>query len=389
MRCCARPALAAADAECLAGLLAGPLDWACVLRLARRHRLVPLVARHLLAPAHSGAVPATAAHSLGGEARDQAMRALALAGELLALVDAAAAAGVRLLAYKGPALAQQAYGDVTLRRCSDLDLVTPAADVDGALALLAARGYAPGYAFTPRQDSLFRRVDGDFPLTHPRTGTLVELHCRVSSERFGVSLPTDALWARRAHVTIAGRAVPTLGLEDLLLALALHGAKHRWARLEWVASLAALLRGLPEGVGDGILAALVARADSLGARRAVLLALALAADLLGAPVGEAVRQAATADRGLAPLAAAVTARMLAGAEDDEDDEDDADTDDTAARLLFNLRAKERLSDRLRYAARWAFVPTPEDWSWARLPDEIFGVYRVLRPIRLTIRVMGR
>jgi hypothetical protein len=53
-----------------------------------------------------------------------------------------------------------------------------------------------------------------------------------------------------------------------------------------------------------------------------------------------------------------------------------------ANLRFNLRARDRAADRARYVARWLFAPTPEDWRWSDLPDALFPLYHVLRPVRL-------
>jgi len=44
---CARIRMAPADAVWLRALLLAPLDWASLLRLASRHRLLPLLYRHL------------------------------------------------------------------------------------------------------------------------------------------------------------------------------------------------------------------------------------------------------------------------------------------------------------------------------------------------------
>jgi hypothetical protein len=67
------------------------------------------------------------------------------------------------------------------------------------------------------------------------------------------------------------------------------------------------------------------------------------------------------------------------------DEEAEDGDETAANLAFNLRARDSAMDRARFAARWLFAPSPEDWRWARLPDALFPLYRVLRPVRLLLR----
>jgi hypothetical protein len=343
-------------------------DWDGFLLLAARNRLLPLAHRLLGGRAE---VPDEVRATLRAAYARNGRETLALSGQLRTLADALEADGVRALAYKGPALGVRAYGHLALRTCSDLDLLVTPGDVDAAARVLKAGGYRAAYRFTPAQDALFRRVDGDYPFVHGETGGLVELHCRVSSARFCAELPAAALIARARPVPIGGGEVLAPADDDLFLALCLHGAKHRWARLEWLAAAAALaLRG---GVG---LDRAVDRANGIGARRTVLLALLLARDALGMPLAESIDRAIAADPALAGLAAEARALWFHA---------DAGEHGTAANLRFNFRLRDGAADRARYAARWLFTPTPEDWAWLPLPDALAPLHRLLRPLRLAAR----
>jgi hypothetical protein len=259
-----------------------------------------------------------------------------------------------------------------MRSFVDLDLLVRPDDVPAAIGVLYVEGYLPAVDFSPAQERCFRRVDGDYPLVHRRTRLLVELHARVSSVRFCMPIATDALLRRSATVPLGGGEVRTLGDEDLLVVLCVHGAKHRWKRLEWLAALAELLRADRGDVG-----AALALASGVRARRTLLLGLSLARRLLDAPLpAEAAREIET-DAGLAALAAEAERRMF----DDRAEKGE----ETQANLRFNLRARDGAADRARFAARWLFSPSPEDWRWARLPDALFPLYRVLRPVRLLLR----
>lgn len=365
---CARLSLSADEAARVRRLAAGAVEWERLFELARRHRLIPFLHRHL----RDAPLPSSAAARLRALHREGVHRGLVMAAELRRLVDALAAAGIEALAYKGPALAMRAYGELAMRAFVDLDLLVRPDDVPRAIEALSAAGYATALALSRAQERCFRRVDGDYPLVHRETGVLVELHARVSSERFCMPIATDALLRRSIAVPLGGGEVRTLGDDDLLVVLAAHGAKHRWKRLEWVAALAELLRA-----GRGEVDAALARAAELRARRTLLLGLSLARRLLDAPLPPAAAAEIDADAGLAALAAQAEARIFADpAEEGEE---------TAANLLFNLRARDSAADRARYAVRWLFAPSPEDWRWVHLPDALFPLYRVLRPVRLLLR----
>ena len=343
------------------------VDWARLMAMATRHRMIPLLHRHL----SDAEIPPEAAAELAALNRAEAHRALELAAELRRLMAALEAAGVEALAYKGPALAVQAYGDLAARSFVDLDLLVRPDDVPRALEALDAQGYARARALTPARERAFRRVDGDYPLVHRARGWLVELHARVSTLRFAMPIETDALLRRPASVRVGGGEVRTLGGDDLLLVLCVHGAKHRWKRLEWVAAVAALLRA-----GGGDVAPVLAMASAVHARRTVLLGLSLAHRLLQAPLADEALRAIEGDAGLAELAVEAEAVLFG---------DEIEGDDTTARMRFNLRARDGVMDRARSAGRWLFAPSPEDWGWVALPDALFPLYRVLRPVRLLLR----
>jgi hypothetical protein len=370
LRACARASFHAdGAAPAMAESVAQGVDWEAFLALAERNRLLPLAHRAL---AERADVPETVRSHLRSAYAVNARHALQLAAELRRLMDALAAAGVRALAYKGPALAVRAYGHLALRTYSDLDLLVAPDDEPAAAAVLRAHGYVSAYAFTPAQDAAFRRVDGDYPYHHPQTGGLVELHGRVSSARFVAHLPTERLMARARPVPIGGGDVPAPADDDLFLALCLHGAKHRWARLEWLSCAAALAVR-----ADLDLSATADRAGEIGARRATLLALLLARDALGLALPPDVRRSIETDPSLATLAAEARGLWFADGV--------ADGESTPANLRFNARLMDGAADRARYAARWLLLPSPEDWAWVRLPDALAPLYRVLRPLRLAAR----
>jgi hypothetical protein len=367
--CCARRRVEGACRDRLRAALTSSPDWGRLLRLAERHRLVPHLHRHLRS------IDFPLPHDFSTELRarfgDGARRALMLAGELHAVLEALSSAGVRALAYKGPALAMDAYGDLAMRTLSDLDLLVPPAEIPRALDVLAARGYAPRYALTPARERAFRRVDGDYPLWREETATLLELHAHASSLRFGVRLDTGEMADSARPVRVGGADVPAPAPDDLLVALALHGAKHRWARLEWIAAFAEVARANPDA-----LASALSRADRLRARRVLALALLVAREVVDLHLSEEAAAVVGTDGELAALAEEVE-HVLFGAADEPED--------TAANLRFNLRLREGVVERTRFAWRWLTLPTPEDWQALPLPDALFPLYRAVRPLRLLAR----
>jgi hypothetical protein len=50
--------------------------------------------------------------------------------------------------------------------------------------------------------------------------------------------------------------------------------------------------------------------------------------------------------------------------------------------------RERVSDRLRFAARLAFTPSVGEWDVVHLPAPLFPLYRVVRLFRVAGRLLS-
>lgn len=243
--------------------VAETLDGDRIAAIAHRHQIVPLVVAALR---QSGApIPAALA------ARYDAIAMLRSAGEALQLQARLAAAGIDAIFLKGSALAMLAFGALDRRQFADIDLLVRPDDAGRAATLLADAGYAlPGTA----PDALAERVEGllplakDIALRNRRNGQIVELHWRMTDN------PRERpVWDREPiqWVELApGAALPTLGSEALFAYLCGHGAAHMWARLRWLADVAALLAQAPDG-GDRLWQGAVARGQGRAAASAILL----------------------------------------------------------------------------------------------------------------------
>ena len=353
----------------LGGLSVETIDWSTVPALLAQHGLTILAASHLETVRRH--IPPTVWNTIQCAALRARALALVMSAELLRLLRALTAAGVSTLSFKGPLLGLDAYGDLAARPFDDLDLLVYPHDMNTAITTLGRLDYASSYCFSPAQDRWFRHVDGDYPLIHKSSGILVELHLRVTSRRFGPGINTDNLWRRRHTVQVAGESVAVLSADDQLYLCLLHGAKHRWERLEWLASVNALLKhrgGDVSALLDG---------PHVEAR-AVLLGCQLAHELLGAPLHVETAKAIAADSTVMRLAREARLHMF-------DRQPLTDQQDTAGKLWFNYRIAHGVLARVRFGSRWMFWPSPEDWEAITIPDPLFSLYRIVRPARLMWR----
>ncbi len=229
------------------------------------HSVAPLLFRRL----KDGALdllPADWRERFADESARNTLRNLFLCAEMLRILAACDAAGVRATPYKGPVAAVQAFGDVALRHFADLDVIVPQREMAAAHRLLLDLGFranvpALNGAETPRQ------VPGQYAYTNV-SGTHVELHSEATLRYMPRQLDLEPLLARRSTTSVAARDVQTFSPEDTLVLLAVHGSKHFWDRLGWIADIA----GIAQGRREIDWPAALDRARLLGADRMLRLA---------------------------------------------------------------------------------------------------------------------
>jgi hypothetical protein len=294
-------------------------------------------------------------------------------GEVL---EALARAGLPALPFKGPVLALQAYGDLAAREFADLDLLVRPRDLAAARAVLEGLGYVPECALAPAQEAAMLRARTQYHLllVHPEKGVAVELHWKSDPDH-PVEEDTEAWWAARPRTPIEGREVLAFTQPELVLVLCIHGSKHHWSRLAWLADVAALL-GKDEALDW---AWIRARAAQLGASRRLALGLLLLADLLGAPVPEDQAAWARSLPAVRRQAATLTAHLF---------DPEPWTPGPWSRLGLDLAQREGPSAKLRCAWDVLFAPSHEEWMRWRLRGGLQILYPALRVVRLLRKHSG-
>ena len=237
-----------------------------------RHQIVPLV---VAAFRGSGrAIPAPIA------ARYDPVGPYLAAREAVRLCALLEAGGIEPLFLKGSTLAMLAYGALDRRRFGDIDILVRPDEASRAAALLSDAGYrADGCLPDALPDRVARLLPlaKDIALDHVASGHVVELHWRMT-DTIGERPPRDIEEVEQVDLA-PGLALPTLGSEALFPYLCGHGAAHLWARLRWLADIAALLARAPDG-GEQ----LWRDARVRGQGRATASAILLATRFFGVPV---------------------------------------------------------------------------------------------------------
>jgi hypothetical protein len=347
------------------------IDWSELYRLAEHHGLLPLVARNLIA--HAPGLPPEIEQSLRSAFDANARRNLWFASELVRIADHFEKRQLRAIPYKGPVLAESAYGDVALRNFGDLDFLISPADFERAKQAVVELKYWPSKAFSPAVERFWLRNGYERAFDGAAGKYLVELQWRPLPRFYGVDLPVEELLARSSRTALGGHDMASLSAEDSLLVLCLHAAKHLWMRLIWICDIAETLR---TQVVDWEV--VCARARTLGIVRMLGVSFWLVQRLFGVELPGPAQEIADGDSRVRDLGEAFAARLARSATYDFE---------STEYFRWILKLRERHRDRVRYLWRLTWTPGEGDIAAVRLPEALFPLYRVVRAVRLMRKLL--
>ena len=360
---CARRQLSEDHAQYALGLV-DSLNWSVLLKLARAHRLFPLLYWHWTKSLHLS-LPADLAAQLDDQFSANAARSLFLGQELAEVVEQLGRRGIPAVPFKGPALAESLYGNAALRECVDLDILIRRRDVANAIQTLASAEYMGGKQLIAAQQTAYIATQYEYPFLSP-SGVLVELQWAIVPHCFSLSLNEEQYWRRIQPITACGREMNSLSPEDLLLFLCIHGGKHGWERLIWLADIGELIGSHPSLDWRYVLH----QAQHAGALRMLLLGMVLANLLLGITIPAGVGDSLARDPNVERIAKGLVHDLVSGRHPLY-----------LESQRYRLQIREHWQDRLRYLFRFTFTATPMEWEMVRLPPSLSGLYRLLRVLR--------
>ncbi len=226
-------------------LLTSEINWDEFIGLAGQHAVIPLVYKTLNSFSHY--IPLPILSRLKNLVQLNSFHSLYLTSELLRLLAVLKSSGIKPLPYKGPVLAEVAYGDISLRQFGDLDILISKKDILKTKELFKSINYFPKNLKTEEQDQVF--IDSSRPYNYKFISengkVIVELHWMFTSKHNSFKINYDWIMENLTTVKIADQVVSSLKVENLLVILCQHGSKHFWIRLLWICDVAALINRHP------------------------------------------------------------------------------------------------------------------------------------------------
>ncbi|PAW30087.1 Renal dipeptidase [Peribacillus simplex] len=214
------------------------INWVHFLELVKHHRLYPLI-YSILKKSNVKLIPSYIIQSLYREYKANTFQMLHLSAEMEQISKLFTENKIRLLFLKGPVIAHELYGDISLRTSKDLDIIIQMSDLKKTEELLLSFGYEREENPTLLREWKWRHHHVTY--FHPQRKIQIEIHWRLNP--FPSKEPSfNKLWDGKRLSMLTTYPVYFLGEEDLFLYLISHGSRHGWFRLRWLTDIDQMIR---------------------------------------------------------------------------------------------------------------------------------------------------
>ena len=194
----------------------------------------------------------------------------------------------------------------------------------------------------------------------------LEIHWGIAPSWFLTPLTAKPWWDQREQISLGGKNVPTVSLENLFVLLCVHGSRHNWASLKWTIDLARLIE-IRELNWQHILT----QASCFNCHRMVHLGLLLTKQLYNLQILDRILNRIEKDELTEELSLKVTEGYYS---------------DTPSGIFswaaFLSKVQDGWPNRIRVWFGLGLTPTRVDWQSLPLPKYLYWFYFLYRPIRL-------
>jgi len=345
--------------------------------LVIRHRIAPIVYSHLR---NSSSISDELKQQLKQQADDNVIKSLASKQMIISLQQLLQSKQVNGLFLKGIPIAEQYYGDISLRHTLDIDVWVEASGLDIVAAFLKSKGYvsSPDWnMLTPRQINYYKRTNHDLSFTSSQASMhpLIELHWKLRGPLGSFTLNPAVDFSMLSKQQIGNEAISVLNPVDNFLYLCTHGTEHAWFRLKWLFDLPNILSKV-----NFIWPDLLARAKELNCIDHLCISFAILNDLFNIEIPAEIKGVSN-ESNVANALDSIYRSMASMSTVNADDEN----------RLSHL--KYRLSQNKKGLFNWGIILTyltsPNDWKLFPLPNYLFFLYFPLRPFLMVWRRVVR
>jgi len=363
--CCARTKVDDETKDKIVSLVSQNLDWDYLISMASRHRLRPLLYVNLNAIC-AESVPNSILGDLKEFYQNNVHKNLMFTGELVNILQLLGDKSVKPVPYKGPLLALNAYGNLSLREFVDLDILIPRNDAIKTKDTLLKNGYGTHIDIKESHDELYVKTQREYQFYNKKTKMSLEIQWRFTTSHFSTSGDLEYLFDFNSlpRKQINNINYRELQVEDLIIILCIHNASHRWQRLAWLTDVAELIKSNEKIKWSELLT----KASAYGIERVILINLLLIQDIFGLefPLDK------LNDKTVKKLSENIFASFFAENENKS----------FLSQTWLRFKIRENWIMGLKDCLKVALLPTPNEWKEISISPNYYSFYYLFRVLKL-------
>lgn len=280
---------------------------------------------------------------------------------------------ITLIPYKGPLMAFLAYGDLSLREFSDLDMLIHKEDFPAVKKILLNDDYKPLLNLDYSKEVEYLKSQREYKFKNIKNGLILEIQWNTVGSSFTFpnefSYPLDQ--ENFKLISIYNRNIKIFSSEDLILILSLHVAEHLWERLSWICDIVEFIKRTENINWDQI----IKKADFLGIERILYLNLALSQTIFNLELPDKVQIKIKNDTEIKDLEKRILKIIFA-----------PETFKFMDKVILRFKIREYCINGFKDILKILIIPHSDEWVAFEKNYPISLLYILIRPKQIIKRI---
>lgn len=365
---CARVNLNTEIKEKITAVIHEDFDWQYLLQIASTNKLKPLLYYNLNSVCPEK-VPKNILEELKEYYNFNIAKNLLMTGELIKILNTLKSNNIDAIPYKGPVLANLAYGNLSLRDFGDIDILIKRSDAVFAKNIIISNGYEL-YPPITINDKFYMKLEPEYRFLNKSTHTPVEIKWKIEGNFF--SFPhSKTLSYNLEEINLNGYKVDTFSFTTHLLILCIHASKHDWSRLSWICDISELLKSQKNINWQEI----IEKSDEMRINRILFISLLLASDLFDLELPNEILYKMKSDSHVLKISNQIKERIFSN----------NNSLNIFRKFILDLKKRDNLRYGFQDCINDLTRPTYADFENISLPEILFILYFIIRPFLLLKR----
>ena len=367
--CCSRTKVNPEIRDKIHSYINEDLDWQYLAQMASIHRLTPLL-YHNLNSFCSDVIPEDFLHKLKDHFNLNVRKNLMMTGELIKILDILNYNKIDAIPYKGPLLADLAYGNLSFREFDDIDILINKSDALTVKRLMLSEGYLLELP-VKITDSLYLNMDSEYRFFNENNNVKSEINWNFEGIFFSFPFDPNFLFEDLITFKFNGFNTNIFSPVNHLIIMCIHGAKHDWNRLSWICDISEFINSNKNINWDEVLE----KAKKIGVKKLLFVNLFLAIDLFQLNLPNNILNELELDSNALKITKDVEKRLLI----------EKKPLNLFGKFIFDIKKRDKLFYGIKDSVFGLIKPSYADFQILPLPEYLFYLYYIIRPFLLLKR----